>query len=356
MSRKRPPPWPEENSTPEEGILDLVGLEPEVELETKRRIVEDALRARGIAAAVPAPVPSPRRWGARARIDLALDQAGRFVVHRPGTHEPMGAPLDDMALPGIAALARRIEACLGTAGAARPPMGRVALRSDGARVVVVVEPGRGGGSTEALLSVIAPALGPGDALCLGRRSLRGDPILRLDAGGVTLHIGPQSFFQVNHEVNRALVAAVTEAVVAWRPARVLDLFGGSGNLSFPIAARGVPVELVEAAAPSVDDARGNARRLGLPVEVRREDAYRLEAGSRFFDVAVLDPPRRGAGPALEAVCTTRPRGVALISCQPLALARDLQYALAQGYRLASLRLFDMFPLTSHVECLALLER
>ena len=75
-----------------------------------------------------------------------------------------------------------------------------------------------------------------------------------------------------------------------------------------------------------------------------------------FDVAVLDPPRRGAGPAMEAVCATRPRGIVLVSCHPTSLARDLQLAEAQGYQLAQLELHDLFPLTSHVESVALLTR
>ena len=74
------------------------------------------------------------------------------------------------------------------------------------------------------------------------------------------------------------------------------------------------------------------------------------------DVAVLDPPRAGAGPdVLTALLALRPRAVAYVSCDPAALARDLRAAVDAGWRLARLRAFDCFPMTQHVETVALLE-
>jgi tRNA/tmRNA/rRNA uracil-C5-methylase (TrmA/RlmC/RlmD family) len=73
------------------------------------------------------------------------------------------------------------------------------------------------------------------------------------------------------------------------------------------------------------------------------------------DLAVLDPPRVGAGPAVvAALLALRPRAVAYVACDPAALGRDLRAARAAGYWLAALRAFDLFPMTHHVECVALL--
>jgi tRNA/tmRNA/rRNA uracil-C5-methylase (TrmA/RlmC/RlmD family) len=73
------------------------------------------------------------------------------------------------------------------------------------------------------------------------------------------------------------------------------------------------------------------------------------------DVVVLDPPRTGAGRAvLEAVLGARPRVVVYVACDPAALARDVATARGNGYRLAGLRAFAMFPMTHHVECVATL--
>ena len=83
----------------------------------------------------------------------------------------------------------------------------------------------------------------------------------------------------------------------------------------------------------------------------------LLAGSGVApDIAVLDPPRAGAGPdVLTALLALRPRAVAYVSCDPAALARDLRAAVDAGWRLTRLRAFDCFPMTQHVETVALLE-
>jgi tRNA/tmRNA/rRNA uracil-C5-methylase (TrmA/RlmC/RlmD family) len=74
------------------------------------------------------------------------------------------------------------------------------------------------------------------------------------------------------------------------------------------------------------------------------------------DVVVLDPPRAGAGPAVSrALAALGARAVVYVACDPAALARDLAAFGSQGYRLAALRAFDAFPMTAHVECVALLE-
>jgi tRNA/tmRNA/rRNA uracil-C5-methylase (TrmA/RlmC/RlmD family) len=74
------------------------------------------------------------------------------------------------------------------------------------------------------------------------------------------------------------------------------------------------------------------------------------------DIAVLDPPRAGAGPdVLAALLALAPRAVAYVSCDPAALARDLRAALDAGWALRTLRAYDCFPMTQHVETVALLE-
>ena len=72
-------------------------------------------------------------------------------------------------------------------------------------------------------------------------------------------------------------------------------------------------------------------------------------------IVVLDPPRGGAGKrVVEAVLASRPRAVAYVACDPAALGRDLGYARASGWQVASVRGFDLFPMTHHMEAVALL--
>jgi len=71
---------------------------------------------------------------------------------------------------------------------------------------------------------------------------------------------------------------------------------------------------------------------------------------------VLDPPRTGAGrPLVEALAAGPARAIAYVACDPAALARDVKTFGEHGWRLAGLRAFDLFPMTHHVECVALLE-
>jgi tRNA/tmRNA/rRNA uracil-C5-methylase (TrmA/RlmC/RlmD family) len=75
------------------------------------------------------------------------------------------------------------------------------------------------------------------------------------------------------------------------------------------------------------------------------------------DVVVLDPPRSGAGAGIiRAVANRRPRVIAYVACDPAGLARDIATLRSTGYELSSIRAFDIFPMTQHVECVAVLRR
>ena len=73
------------------------------------------------------------------------------------------------------------------------------------------------------------------------------------------------------------------------------------------------------------------------------------------DLVVLDPPRTGAGrDVTRDIAALHPRRIAYVACDPAALARDVAYLGSAGYRLETLRAFDAFPMTHHVECIAVL--
>jgi tRNA/tmRNA/rRNA uracil-C5-methylase (TrmA/RlmC/RlmD family) len=341
------------------GILDLAGLNEAEEAQAHQDAVRLALHARGIAVKVPLPLASPRREGARARVKLQVASGGRLLVFRPRSHETVEPPLQAMARPEIVAVVPALQARLSDNDALVSQLTTIELRSNGRRVVAVLEARSGSGLPVALLDsarALVHALGPGGAVALGHKALAGNPRIDLCVGGIELTFGPLTFFQVNLEANDRLVHELASWIERLRPRHLIDVFGGAGNLSLPIAARGVPVTLVESSIHAAADARKNARRLGLPVDVIQRDAARLRAGEVFFDAAVLDPPRAGAGPVLAEIVLTRPMAIGLVSCWPTSLARDLEIVLKAGYRLTGLQLHDLFPLTSHVETLAMLER
>jgi len=75
------------------------------------------------------------------------------------------------------------------------------------------------------------------------------------------------------------------------------------------------------------------------------------------DVVVLDPPREGAGKdVISQIASLKPRAIVYVACDPAALARDTAYLEDHSYALAGLRAFDLFPMTHHIECVALYER
>jgi tRNA/tmRNA/rRNA uracil-C5-methylase (TrmA/RlmC/RlmD family) len=128
--------------------------------------------------------------------------------------------------------------------------------------------------------------------------------------------------------------------------------GGAGGTSV-VAAAGESGRVGGAGGTSVVAAAGES---GVEVRAARVSVGLLGGLGIAPDVAVLDPPRAGAGPeVLAALLALRPRAVAYVSCDPAALARDLRAAVEAGWRLARLRAFDCFPMTQHVETVALLE-
>ncbi len=275
-------------------------------------------------------VPSPRGTGARARVKLRADARGRLGFHAARSHAWHAVELDLLARPEVVACAEAVERW----GGAR---GELEIRSDGTRAVVVLE------SPPA-----APLEGVPLDVARGAQRLCGDPVLRV----MGLRVSPSSFYQVNLEINAAIVDAVDAELARLAPAHLLDLYAGIGNLSARAVRRGVPATLVEQATSSAADARVNC----AGAKVLAADAGRVRAGEHFADVVLLDPPRAGAPGLLPKLLMTRPRAIVYLSCEPTTLVRDLGPVLAAGYVLTSVRPWEMFPGTDHVETLVVAER
>lgn len=311
----------------ETGLLPLVDLPRAEQLAA---VQAHAAKALGRLPLTLAPlVPSPRPTGARARTKLHVGPGGQLGFHRAGSHEWVRVSLERLARPEVVAAAAQVEAW----GGAR---GEVELRSDGDKVVVVLDTPAPG------------AAAAGEHVALKSTRIVGDPALRV-AG---LKVSPQSFYQVNLEVNEAIVAHVDQVLARLRPERLLDLYAGVGNLSARAIARGVPATLVELDPSSSADAKLNCR----GAQVVAKDASRVAAGDHVFDVLMLDPPRAGAPGVLKKLLLTRPRAVIYLSCEPTTLARDLAEVLATGYRVTEAIPWEMFPGTDHVETLVIAER
>ncbi len=131
---------------------------------------------------------------------------------------------------------------------------------------------------------------------------------------------------------------------------LVDLYGGVGLFTVLLGAR--RAEVVERSSSSVADARINTADLGARVTRSTVEAW---TPSRA-DAVVADPPRQGLGAAgVAAVVATESERVALVSCDPAAMARDLSLLHDSGYVPTRIEVVDMFPHTHHIEAVTTLQ-
>jgi len=212
-------------------------------------------------------------------------------------------------------------------------------------------------------------------LVTGRRDgvtrVHGGGVLTEEAAGRRWRVSAGAFWQVHPAAAQTLGAAVREGLAPRPGERAVDLYAGVGLLAGVLAqAVGATGEVVavESSTVAAADARHNLADLPNVTVVCSGVAEALArgaaemngadgAGEVAADIVVLDPPRAGAGPkVVQRIVALRPRAIAYVACDPAALARDLATFGEAGYPLATLRAFDLFPQTHHVECVAILER
>lgn len=175
-------------------------------------------------------------------------------------------------------------------------------------------------------------------------------------GAVEYRVRAGGFWQVHTQAPQVLVNAVLGHLEGAQ--RVLDLYAGAGLFGAAIAAQGLDVTLVEFDRRAAKDAQHNVRAWRtarvIPGDVRRA----LASGElKGFDTVVLDPPRSGAGAkTLDALTALSPRTVVYVACDPVALARDVALLRERGYGLDAADAYDVFPMTHHVEAVAVFRK
>ena len=184
--------------------------------------------------------------------------------------------------------------------------------------------------------------------------------------GYTYRVAAAGFWQVHREAPALLAARVLDAVGDVAGATVLDLYAGAGLFTSPLAdAVGSDGRLVavEGDARAIRDARRNAHDRPQ-VELHEGDVVDVLTGRRggapavaAADVVVLDPPRTGAGrKVVDAVAALRPRRIVYVACDPAALARDIALLGERGWSDVTVTGHDLFPMTHHLEAVAVLDR
>jgi tRNA/tmRNA/rRNA uracil-C5-methylase (TrmA/RlmC/RlmD family) len=180
--------------------------------------------------------------------------------------------------------------------------------------------------------------------------------------GVQFRVSAGVFWQVHVGAAETLARAVRADLGAERGDKVVDLYAGAGLFSVLLAddvgARGA-VLAVERERRACADAEYNGRdRPQLRVRRASITPNLIEKGIGKPDLLVLDPAREGAGKAVMAALNGHAatlRRLVYVSCDPSSFSRDLRVLLEARWTLASLRAFDIFPMTEHVELVATLE-
>ncbi|MCI1219355.1 MAG: RNA methyltransferase [Bifidobacterium sp.] len=374
------PPWPLAGSSAEGGGVggaDLIHVSLPGQLAWKSATISEQMRRMGHVEINDVPVEriandeavQGLHW--RTRVEMVADDEGRPSMRRRGTH--VRVPITTMPLASHAELA---------------VMGRHGLWNGGlepgARIRVVVPEPRmpqsevvqtnGGqpGSTgdEALLD----AIGSNYAIQIEGVTIAGSDELRETAiiGNTQFfyHVDAAGFWQVHRMAPLVLpeyvislarqAAAGTAAPVIW------DLFSGSGLFTLPLMScvPGVRAFSVEGSAVAVRNARKNLSDIGVQrdqCEAQVGDvAKTLKHVPRTLahpTVVVLDPPRAGARREVcIRIAAADPSAIIYIACDPTSLARDTATLTGLGYALTSIRGFDIYPMTHHVETIALFTR
>lgn len=180
--------------------------------------------------------------------------------------------------------------------------------------------------------------------------------------GYSFDISHQSFYQVNPLQTEKLYKKALEYAQLTGKETVIDAYSGIGTIAIALSEKAKHVHGIEIVAPAVKNAKKNAEKnkvknvtfeVGAAEEVMVEWA---EAG-RTADVLVVDPPRKGLDERfIEATLVMQPDRMVYISCNPSTLARDLAILSEGGYQVKKAQPVDMFPQTTHIETVVLLEK
>jgi tRNA/tmRNA/rRNA uracil-C5-methylase (TrmA/RlmC/RlmD family) len=186
--------------------------------------------------------------------------------------------------------------------------------------------------------------------------IQGEKIQTFTVNHKSYQVSPDSFWQSNVNAPTILVDCVSEFAGVRAGDHLLDLYGGVGlfalQLHEAIGADG-RIDLVEGSKSATADAAVNFAG-AQNVKIHTGDVEKILPRFSRADVVILDPPRDGAKKnVIASLVECKPRSIVYVACDPAALARDSALLRDANYTLEKIRAFDLFPMTHHIECVAL---
>ncbi|MDQ1007830.1 tRNA/tmRNA/rRNA uracil-C5-methylase (TrmA/RlmC/RlmD family) [Streptomyces sp. V4I23] len=305
---------------------------------------------------MPAPgdkVPAGEVPAWRTRVQYAIDAEGRAGLRKHRSHDVQPIEHCMIAAPGVSEL--------GVEKREWPQMATVeaiaATGSNDRQVVLTPRPGGRLPLVELDKPVSVLRVDEKDG---GVHRVHGRAFVRERADERTYRVGMGGFWQVHPQAADVLVKAVMQGLLPRKGDMALDLYCGvglfAGALADRVGEKGAVLG-IESGKRAVEDARHNLQDFDR-VRIEQGKVEQVLPRTRIteVDLIVLDPPRAGAGKqTVRHLASLGARRIAYVACDPAALARDLAYFREGGYKPRTLRAFDLFPMTHHVECVAILE-
>jgi tRNA/tmRNA/rRNA uracil-C5-methylase (TrmA/RlmC/RlmD family) len=188
------------------------------------------------------------------------------------------------------------------------------------------------------------------------RQNTGPAVLHERVGEELLQVSQRSFWQGHKRAPEVLTEVVRNFAQLQEGEVVLDLYGGVGLFTSAclkdVGASG-SIHLIEGSKDATADAKNNFASESN-VEISTGDVAKIITRINRADVVILDPPREGAGKeVVQEITRLTPRAIVYVACDPAALARDTAYLKENGYNLEKIRACDLFPMTHHIESIAL---
>jgi 23S rRNA (uracil1939-C5)-methyltransferase len=321
------------------GGCQLQHMNIEAQRESKQRIVQDAF-SRIARRSVPLPdiVPSPKAWEYRSRLTLALRWRGGTWVMGLHSYDDVDhvfdlqeCPITDPAVVGAWRAIRAASRLL-----PRVPELRGTVRQSAGDLAFVVE----GGTVWPDAREFARAL-PGISVIRWHPSGGGS---RLIVDRRTGGAPEASFDQVNQPVAAAARQELVDRALSVAPHSAIDAYAGLGATSRLLAERGITVTAIESDEAAAAYASSHLPATARVIAGRVEDVI---GAALPADVVIVNPPRAGVDARVTAALNGSTTQLLYMSCDAATLARDVSRLAA--YRVESLRAYDMFPQTAHVE-------
>lgn len=302
----------------------------------------------------------------RRRVSFAARRGGRQVelgFHARESHAIVTIAQCPVAHPALVALLGPLRALFAEILPAKRAVDALATVSDGGIDLLLDGIGAGERSARERLAAFAAE---NELARLALREGKAAPDIvairrppRFDFDGVTVEPPPGAFLQASIEGERAIRAAVREAIGDAR--RVADLYAGCGTIALPLARAGARVHAVEGLREQLEalDRAARAAGLGPRVSVETRDLARrplLADELKRFDAVIFDPPRDGAAAQAAQLAQSKVARIVGVSCNPATFARDAATLQAGGYALTHVVPIDQFLWSAHVELVGRFER